>query len=349
MTPIGVCVVGAGFWAREMHLPALKMIDGVEIVSVVAASQASARRAAEEFGIDQFTTELSAALENPRVSVVDIVAPPFVHAEAVITAARAGKHAICIKPLARSGAEAATMLAAVAEAGTRLFYAENVPFIPAVQEARRLVDAGHIGEVFRVKANEGIPAPHSDWFFDRELSGGGAIIDMAVHSMEFCRFFADAPVASVYADAGTFLWGERTTVEDTAVLTLRFDNGVLGQCEDSWSLAGAMDSRFEVFGTQGRILIDNLHRQPIQVVSSAGSSLGPTGWSYPLPIPGAIADGHLAMLSHFIDCIRTGAPSSSEGVVGLRVLEVVDAAMQSLATGRREPVHHVLDQEEKTT
>ena len=165
------------------------------------------------------------------------------------------------------------MLDAVAAAGTRLFYAENVPFIPAVQEAKRLVDSGHIGRVFRVKADEGIGEPHSAWFFDPDASGGGVIIDMAVHSIEFCRFFAEAPVASVYADADTFRWADRTTAEDTAVLALRFENGVLGQCEDSWSLAGAMDSRFEIFGTEGRILIDNLHRQPIQVVSERGLEL----------------------------------------------------------------------------
>ena len=335
---LGVCVVGAGFWARSMHLPAFAMIPGVEVVSIVAASEGSARAAAKQFGVASFFTSLDEALADPRVDIVDIVAPPFVHADAVKAAAAAGKHAICIKPLARTGAEADEMLAAVAAAGTRLFYAENVPFIPAVQEAKRLVDAGHIGEVFRVKANEGIGAPHSDWFFDPELSGGGAIIDMAVHSLEFCRFFAGSPVVSVYADAGTFLWSGRTTAEDTAVLTLRFENGVLGQCEDSWSLPGAMDSRFEVFGTEGRILIDNLHRQPIQVISTSGSSEAPAGWSYPLPIPGLVADGHLAMLTHFVDVIRTGTPSSSEGQVGRDVLAVVDAAMRSLDSQRRESV-----------
>lgn len=332
---VGVSVVGSGFWARNMHLPALAMIPGVEVVSIVSGSEVSARHAAEEFGIPSFFASLEEALADPRIDVVDIVAPPFVHADAVKAAAAAGKHAICIKPLARTGAEADEMLAAVAAAGTRLFYAENVPFIPAVQEAKRLVDAGHIGEVFRVKANEGIGAPHSDWFYDPEKSGGGAIIDMAVHSMEFCRFFAGAPVANVYADADTFLWGDRTTAEDTAVLTLRFENGVLGQCEDSWSLAGAMDSRFEVFGTKGRILIDNLHRQPIQVISTDGSDAAPAGWSYPLPIPGLIADGHLAMLTHFIDAIRTGEPSASEGQVGRDVLAVVDAALESVRTHKR--------------
>jgi predicted dehydrogenase len=324
-------VVGAGFWANEMHLPALRQIPGARVVSVVAATEASARATAGRFGVPRWSTDLHSAVAAPDVDVVDVVAPPFLHAEAVIAAAGAGKHSICIKPLGRSVTEADTMLAAARAAGTRLLYAENVPFIPAVLEAKRLVDAGHIGSVFRVKACEGIGEPHADWFFDPDRSGGGAILDMAVHSIEFCRFFAGAPVSDVYAEAGTFVWGERTTAEDTAVLTLRFANGALGQCEDSWSLAGAMDSRFEVYGTKGRILIDNLHRQPLQVV-------GPEGWSYPLPVPGLLADGHLAMLTHFVDCLLAGCPSQSEGDVGREVLRVVEAALRSLRSGSRQGV-----------
>jgi len=328
----GVLVVGAGFWAREMHLPALAQIPGVRIAGVVATSEESAASAAKPYGAPAFT-DLESALQREDVDVVDVVAPPDVHLPAVKAAAAHGKHAICIKPLARTVAEADEMLAAVRAAGTRLCYAENVPFIPALQEAKRVVDDGQIGDVFRVKACEGIGEPHSAWFFDPERSGGGAILDMAVHSIEFCRFFAGAPVTSVYADADTYVWGDRTTAEDTAVLTLRFANGVLGQCEDSWSLAGAMDSRFEVYGTGGRILVDNLHRQPMQVV-------GRDGWSYPLPIAGLVADGHLAMLDHFLDCLRTGEPSRSEGSVGRDVLAVVEAATRSLASGRREDVTH---------
>jgi predicted dehydrogenase len=328
---VGIAVIGAGFWASQMHLPAFDRIQDARVLWIVAASEQSARALAEKHGVPNWGTDLAAALADPDVDVVDIVAPPDVHRDAVVAAAAAGKHAFCIKPLGRTVAEGEEMLAAVAAAGTRLFYAENVPFIPAVQEAKRRVDAGEIGQVFRVKANEGIGHPHSAWFLDPKRSGGGAILDMAVHSLEFCRFFAEAPVTSVYADGGTFLWGDETSAEDTAVLTVRFGNGVLGQCEDSWSLVGAMDSRFEVFGTRGRILIDNLHRQPIQVVNDEG-------WAYPMPIAGMVADGHLDMLTHFIECVSTGAPSRSEGQVGLDVLRVVEAATRSMTSGKREDV-----------
>lgn len=336
--PLGICVVGAGFWASQMHLPAFDRIPGARVVRIVAASEQSARALAERHGVPAWGTDLAAALADPAVDVVDVVAPPDVHRDVVVAAARAGKHAICIKPLARTVAEAEQMLDAAAAAGTRLLYAENVPFIPAIQEAKRLVDAGHIGRVFRVKASEGIGHPHSAWFMDPERSGGGAILDMAVHSLEFCRYFAESPIDSVYADGGTFVWADETDAEDTAVLTVRFSNGVLGQCEDSWSLVGAMDSRFEVFGTGGRIQIDNLHRQPIQVVSVDGSPAAPAGWSYPMPVPGMLADGHLDMLSHFVECIASGAPTRSEGRVGRDVLRVVEAATRSMTSGAREAV-----------
>jgi predicted dehydrogenase len=339
--PLSVAVIGAGFWAREMHLPAFARIPDAQVTRIVSATSASAKRAAEQFGVPAYGADLEAAIADPAVDVIDIVAPPDVHARAVHLAAQHGKDAICIKPLGRNLDEADTMLADAAAAGIRLLYAENVPFIPAVQKARRLVDAGHIGDVYRVKACEGIGEPHSAWFYDTQRSGGGAMIDMAVHSIEFCRFFADAAVATAYAEVGTFVWGAKTPAEDTAIITLRFDNGVIGQCEDSWSLAGAMDSRFEIFGTTGRILIDNLHRQPLQVVSTTGSAAGEGGWSYPMPIPGMVADGHLDMLTHFIGCIRTGEPSRSEGAAGRDVLAVVDAATRSAVSGRRENVRHM--------
>jgi predicted dehydrogenase len=344
VTPLGVALVGAGFWASEMHMPAFAKIAGARIVAVAARTETSAREAAMRFDIERWTTDYRELLEDPAIDVIDIVAPNFLHAPVAIEAAEAGKHVICIKPLALTLDEADAMLDAAATNGTRVLYAENVPFIPGIQRMKELVDEGAIGEVFRVKACEGIPRPHASWFFDKRLSGGGATIDMAVHSIAFCRFFAGAEVESVYAETGTFVHGDQTDAEDTAVLTLRFANGTIGQCEDSWSLVGAMDSRFEVFGTKGRILIDNLHRQPLQVVSDTGYSYfgGPResglGWTFPLPISGDIADGHLAMLSHFVASIRSGVPSRSEAEEGRAVLAVVDAAARSAATGSREIV-----------
>lgn len=344
MTEIGIAVIGCGFWANEMHLPAFQKIPGARVVGVASHSQASARQTAERFGVPTWTTDYRELLDLPEVQVVDILTPNYLHAPMTIAAAERGKHVICIKPIGLNLAEADRMLEATAQAGVNLFYAENVPFIPALTRAKAIIAEGALGEVFRVKACEGIGLPHGAWFFDEAQAGGGAIIDMAVHSLAFCRWIAGAEAETVYAEAGTFLHKDKMQAEDTAILTVRFRNGVIGQAEDSWSLAGAMDSRFEVFGTKGRILVDNLHRQPLQVVSETGYAYwgGPKesgkGWTFPLALPGDINDGQLAMLHHFIDCLRTGCPLQSSGEDGRAILAMVAAAYRSLKSGRAERV-----------
>jgi predicted dehydrogenase len=335
VSELRVGIVGAGFWASEMHLPALAALPGVRVTHVSGATAERARPLAERFGAARWSVGYEELVADPEVDVVDVVAPNDLHAPVTLAAAANGKDVICIKPLGRTSAEARDMLEATAAAGVRLLYAENVPFIPAVQRLKAIVDAGEIGEVFRIKACEGIARPHAAWFLDPERSGGGVLIDMAVHSIAFCRFIAGADPVSVYAQTGNFTLAEETSAEDTAVVTLSFPDGAIGQCEDSWSLAGAMDSRFEVFGTEGRVLVDNLHRQPLQVVR------GDAGWSYPLPIPGAIADGHVAMLEHFVDALRTGQPAACEGDDGLALLLAVEAAVRSAASGRAEQVENV--------
>src|SRR5258705_4973512 len=90
-----------------------------------------------------------------------------------------------------------------------------------------------------------------------------------------------------------------------------------------------MVSGFKIYGTRARIFVDTLHRQPLQMV-------GETGWSFPLPISADIADGHVAMLDHFISCLRTGEESLSEAAFGREVLAVIEAAVVSARTGSRQ-------------
>lgn len=344
MNEINVGVIGAGFWANEMHLPVLTRLPGVKVAAIASRTEAGAKATAQRFGIPSWTSDYRTMLDDPAIDVVDILAPNYLHSEITIAAANAGKHIICIKPLAINMEQVDAMEQAITESGVRFFYAENVPFIPALEKARNIIDEGALGKVFRVKACEGIGMPPNSWAFDPAKSGGGAIIDMAVHSIAFCRWIAGAEAESVYAQAGTFVHQEKTSNEDTAVIVITFKNNVIGQCEDSWSLAGAMDSRFEVFGAEGRILVDNLHRQPVQVVSEAGYSYwgGPKesgiGWTYPLPLPGDVIDGQYAMLEHFIDCLREGKVSRSEFADARAIQSIVAAAYRSLESGKSEPV-----------
>lgn len=328
---VGVGVIGCGTWANLMHLPAFQQIDKARVVAVASRSGKHARETANKFGVPHWYTDYRKLLDNPQVQVVDILTPNYLHAEMSIAAAEAGKHIICIKPIALKLEEANRMIKMANKKGVLLMYAENIMFVPSLVKVKQIVDEGKIGKVFRVKAYEGIPQPHASWFFDRTQMGGGCIIDMAVHSIAFCQWIAESKVERVYAEAGTFLHSMES--EDTAVLTIKFSNGVIGHTEDSWSLVGAMDSRFEVFGTEGRIMVDNLYNHPIRMVTREQK-----GWSFPLPQGGEILDGHLAMLEYFVDCVVEGKKPCLTGENGRSILAVVKAAYKSLKTGRAETV-----------
>jgi predicted dehydrogenase len=330
---IKIGMVGTGFWADLVQLPAFQKIPGLAVTAIASRAIERARNAATKFGVPRIHQSYVELVEDPEVEVVNICVPNVLHREVALAAFRAGKDVICIKPLAHDLAAATEMVRASVGTGCRLFYAENVPFIPALVRIKGMAESGLYGDIFRVKACEGIGHTHAGWFSDPAQSGGGCIIDMAVHGLAFLRWMAgDARPIRVSAEAGTFV--HQQAVEDTSVITVRFENGIIGQTEDSWSLTGGFDSRFEVFGTKGHALIDLLHGHPIR--SALGGAVeGGGSLLHHHPIEDHfVKDGHLAMFTHFRDCLLDHSPCRSEGTDGLQIMELVDAAYRAVQEKR---------------
>ena len=127
-------------------------------------------------------------LKIDEIDVISIALPNDLHAEVTIAAAVAGKHVICEKPLATTLEEADAMIAACAEAGVQLMYAEELCFAPKYVRARELATSGALGEIFLVKQSEEHSGPHSPWFWDVDRSGGGVLMDMGCHGIAFARW-----------------------------------------------------------------------------------------------------------------------------------------------------------------
>ena len=326
---IGVGMVGTGFWANMIQLPVFGQIPEFQVIGVLSREPANARKTATDFGIPTVYETLEQLVSDSAVQLVNICAPNNLHREFALAAFEHGKDVICIKPLASNLAAAREIVQAGERCGRRLFYAENVNFIPALTRLKTMIDAGTYGKIFRIKACEGIGQPHADWFWDRRVSGGGCVIDMAVHGLAFLNWFSgkSRPVR-IYAEAGTFL--HSYDVEDTSVIVIRFENGMIGQTEDSWSLAGGFDCRFEIFGTKGHAHLDLLSGHPIRSALGGASEGGGSLFYYHAIEEHFVKDGHLAMFKHFRDCLVTGVPCQSTGRDGLRIMELVDAAYKSI-------------------
>ena len=115
--------------------------------------------------------------------MVDICLPNYLHHEACLKAAAAGKHVIIEKPLAVSLEQADEMIEACSSRGLKLMYAEELCFAPKYERVRQMVQAGAVGDVYMLKQSEKHNGPHSPWFYKKETAGGGVMMDMGCHAM----------------------------------------------------------------------------------------------------------------------------------------------------------------------
>ncbi|HEU5317300.1 MAG TPA: Gfo/Idh/MocA family oxidoreductase, partial [Chloroflexota bacterium] len=201
---VRIAVLGSGF-VSEFYLNGLKDVPDHQVVVNYSQSAGRARAFGERWGIANQTTSMEEAVNRPDVDLVLIGLPNDVHLEATRLVAKARKHVVCTKPLARTGDEAQQMLDLVQEAGVLHGYAETEVFSPAVIRVRQMIDSGAVGRIFTMRSREAHSGPHADHFWDPQRSGGGALMDMGCHMIEAFRYFLGKEDKAVECIA----WGER--------------------------------------------------------------------------------------------------------------------------------------------
>ena len=186
MRDVGIGLVGSGFIA-EAHFEGFAHVPAATVRGVASPTPGNAARFAERHGIPRHHIDYRALIEQPDVDVVCIGVPNDLHRDVCVAAASAGKHVICEKPLARTLADADEMIAACRGAGVLLMYAEELCFAPKYVRAKELADEGALGDVHLVRQGEQHFGPHSGWFWDPDRAGGGVLMDMGCHGIEFAR------------------------------------------------------------------------------------------------------------------------------------------------------------------
>jgi predicted dehydrogenase len=318
-----VVIVGSGnmgSWhaSRWQALP-------VELAGFYDADGARADALAAKYGGLAFAS-LEAAIEAS--DLVDICTPPALHASATIAAARAGKHVVCEKPIARHLDDAQAMIAACDAAGVRLFVAHVVRFFPEFARAKAVLDSGALGRLGVVRSvRGGAPPGHSGWFADVEQSGG-VTLDVAIHDIDYLRWLC-GDVVRVFARGLTF----RGLSVDHTLITLRFASGAIGHIEASWAFpAGNFRTSFELAGTEGLLAHDSDDTKPLDVQYHAGAAPASP------PIGGAPAslheDPYFLEFQHALDALDSGAAFLVTPTDALAALRVALAAIESLRTGR---------------
>jgi predicted dehydrogenase len=370
--PVRVGLVGSAF-ISTIHAEALKRVPRAELFGVCSPTGTRARDFARAHSVTHSFTRIEDLLAT-EVDMIVLGCPNDLHADFTEMAARAGKHVVCEKPLARTLAEADRMISACREAGVLLMYAEELCFTPKYVRLKRLVDEGALGRIYMVKQCEKHDGPHSAWFYDVQRSGGGVTLDMGCHAFEFFRWMLGKPrrshdrsdrsdrqtqshesslqevewvdkarAISVYADMDTVLHRDKTVGEDHAVILIRFetsDGESLGVAEESWAKKGGMDDTAEVYGTDGVAYADLLQGNSILAYSDTGYSYavekaGTTrGWSF-CTFEELWNYGFPQEFAHFVDCVARDRTPLESGEDGRAVLEMILAAYQSAGEGRK--------------
>jgi predicted dehydrogenase len=343
MSKTKVCLLGAGFIA-DIHIEGYhRFVPDAEVVAVYARQQPKADAFAKKHGIARAFSDLDRAITESGCEVVDVCVPNFLHYRAVLAAARAGKHVIIEKPIALTLEEADEMIATCRAANRKLMYAEELCFAPKYERVRKLVQEGAIGKIFQMRQCEKHSGPHSDWFYDVNLSGGGALMDMGCHGIAWFRWMLGGRprVLNVWAHMQNgILHKDRTRAEENSLCVVEFEGGAIGVAENSWAKQGGMDDRVEVYGSDGVVYADLFMGNSALTYSEKGygyamEKAGSTkGWTFTI-FEEVFNQGYPQELKDFIECVRHDKPPRVTGEDGRAVLEIMCAAYHSARTGQK--------------
>lgn len=278
---IGVGMLGYAFMGKA-HTNAYKKLPYIfwppaaipRLVAIAGRSAEAVAVAARRYGYERYTTNWRDLLTDPAIQLFDNGGPNNLHAEPCIAAAEAGKHLICEKPLGRTAAEAKQMWDAARKAGVKHACAFNYRFVPAVRQARDLIEQGALGRIYHFRARylqEWIADPSFPmvWRLDQRVAGSGALGDLGAHIIDLARFLVGEP-KSVNGLTTTFIKerplgdgsGRTGTVDvdDAFVALVEFENGALGTLEATRFAKGRKNSNsFEINGSKGSLSF-NLER-----------------------------------------------------------------------------------------
>ncbi len=339
-----ICMLGTGligtFYTMTLH--GLRGRD--RVYSIYSRSQERADKFASEWGIPNTFTDLAKAINDPETDTVVIGLPNDQHLEAVRLCAEAGKAVLCTKPLGRTGDEALEMLRIVEKAGVFHGYLEDLCYTPKTLKSLKAVQNGALGRILWARSREAHPGPHSDWFWNKNMAGGGAVVDLGCHCIEIARNFIGKEVKPLEVMCWAATQVKPIDAEDSAIALVKYANGAIGQFEVSWNYRGGMDLRDEVAGTEGTIRLDHFLRTGFEMFTNVGlggyvaeKAESETGWMFPVGDE-AHELGYPHMFADMFDCIENGATPMESFYDGYIVNAIIDACYKSVKTKQWEPV-----------
>lgn len=241
---LGIGLVGLG-WPGEQHAKAIQALPGVRLEAACDSSKERRETFAQTFAPGKMYVAYDDLLADPAVKAVIVSLPNFLHASATLAALRAGKHVLCEKPPTMDVAEIEAIREEANKRGLVYAFSRQSRFSSKMLAAKRLVNAGDLGNIYFVKAervrSRGIPVGVGGWFLEKSKAGGGAMIDIGVHAIDAAWYLLGCPEpltvsARVSVNFGHLIpAGVKCDVEDAGFAFIRFAGDVVMHLEVAWA------------------------------------------------------------------------------------------------------------------
>ena len=323
---IGVGIIGTGRIGK-LHIQHLS--QNISEAEPMVICSLDTETLVEHFSICSVTTDYRDLLADPDVDAVVIASSTDSHVEICQAAAKAGKHIFCEKPIALDLKDIDETLEIVENTGVKFQVGFNRRFDASFMKVREAIISGEIGEphILRITSRDPTPPP-----IEYVNVSGGIFLDMTIHDFDMARYLIGDEVVEVYAVGGVRIdprIGEIGDI-DTAVIMLRFQNGVLATIDNSRQAVYGYDQRVEVFGSEGMVTASN---PLVDTVTFSGSE-GNRGASLPNFFVERYKDAYLSELEAFIRYIQKDTESPVTGEDGRVPVVMGYAALKSLRENR---------------
>jgi predicted dehydrogenase len=352
--PLRAGVIGLG--VGKAHAEGYASTSGAVLTALCDSDPLRLREYAQKYNIpsENLFSDYKEMLAKGGLDIVSVCLPNYLHAEVTIAALNAGKHVLCEKPMASTVEQAEQMNAAAMTNNRRLMIAYNHRYRPDVQWIRRIIQGGHLGNIYHVYAawrrETGIPG--SGWFGNRQMAGGGALIDLGVHVLDLTMWMLGFPEVntvsgdthSLFGPRGMKTWGRKPgaiieppfDVDDGAVGFIRFANGANAVLEATWAEHRQPQDdliRMEIQGTNGTVELNvanytqentlrfytEIEGEPVTVIPTVRLD-GPRG--------------HVWLVQEIIQSLINGTEPPSNGEQGLLAVKVLQGLYESAQSGR---------------
>jgi predicted dehydrogenase len=320
-------IIGLGNEGKLMLRSSLRLKGAT--IGAVADLSSRARSFAKDSGVKNVYEKYEDLLKNEKIDGVIISLPNFLHQEAAVTSAEYGKHILLEKPIARNVEEGERILSAVKKNSVKMMIGYDMRFDPLLRSIHDQIAEGFFGEVQIAEATNisgGPFSPRSDsagpvkvpsWWLDKELVGGGALLDLGSHLIDLLIwYFGEADSVDSYLK-----YMFRTELEDVATCIIKFKNGPVATVKAGWFSKGFIES-LQLCGTAKHTLLQ----------LAPDTTFGTIRKGIAKKFGFAKDNAYNLELQHFVSCIERDEQPQPSGEEGLRSLQVISTAYKHAQT-----------------